>query len=292
MEKIIEKEKPDIIIVQGDTTSSFACALAGFYNKIPIVHIESGLRTFDKYQPFPEEINRVYIDHIADLCFAPTKSAQENLIKDGISKNKIYITGNTGIDALLWIVNNRMPDENIKRLIPDSKKLILLTAHRRENFGRPLERIFSAVKQIAEERSDIVIIYPVHPNPNVKNTAERILEQVRNIILISPVDYPTLAYLLSKSYIVLTDSGGIQEEAPTFGTPVFVLREKTEREEGIKAGISKLLGSNEENIYTEVNKILDDPDAYKKMSAIKNPYGDGSASSKILNCIKNFFEKI
>ena len=291
MERIIEKERPDIIIVQGDTTSSFASALAGFYNKIPVAHIEAGLRTFDKYQPFPEEVNRVYIDHIADLCFAPTKRAQENLIKEGISDDRIYITGNTGIDALLWIVNNRSPDDNVKKMISEDKKLILLTAHRRENFGKPLEKIFSAVKRIAEERDDIFIIYPVHPNPNVKNIAEKILGGVKNIILIPPVDYSTLAYLLSNAYIVLTDSGGIQEEAPTFGVPIFVLREKTEREEGIKAGISKLLGSDEKRIYSEVNKILDNPDECKKMSIRKNPYGDGKASRRIVEHIKDFLNK-
>ncbi len=288
MGKIMQEEKPNIIIVQGDTTSSFASALAGFYNKIPVAHIEAGLRTFDKYQPFPEEINRVYIDHIADLCFAPTNKAKENLLRDGISEDKISITGNTGIDALLWIVNNRPPDKNIKRLLPDNKKLILLTAHRRENFGKPLNRIFSAIKRIAEKRDDIIIIYPVHPNPNVKKLAEKIFKDVKNIILIPPVDYPTLAYLLSKAYIVLTDSGGIQEEAPTFGVPVFVLREKTERGEGVEAGISKLLGSDEEKIYSEVNEILDNPDKYKRMSIKGNPYGDGKASERIVEQIKEF----
>jgi len=290
MKKIIEQEKPDIIIVQGDTTSSFASALAGFYNKIPVAHIEAGLRTFDKYQPFPEEINRVYIDHIADMCFAPTKRAKENLIKDGISEDKIYVTGNTGIDALLWIVNHRLPDENIKGLIEDNEKLklILLTAHRRENFGKPLEKIFSTVKQIAEERDDILIIYPVHPNPNVKLLAEKILKDTKDVVLIPSVNYPTLAYLLSKSYIVLTDSGGIQEEAPTFGIPVFVLREKTEREEGVQEGIAKLLGSDEEKIYFEVNNILNNEKDYKKMVPTKNPYGDGKASERILNSIKDF----
>ena len=289
IEEIIKKEKPDIVVVQGDTTSSFAAALGGFYSKIPVAHVEAGLRTFDKYQPFPEEINRVYIDHISDMCFAPTETARKNLLNEGIPEERISITGNTGIDALLWILENRSPDDNIKRLLPENKKLILLTSHRRENFGAPMESIFSAIKRIAEERDDIYIIYPVHPNPNVKEPAERILSGVRNISLIPPVDYPTLAFILKNSYLVLTDSGGLQEEAPTFGIPVFVLRNRTERQEGIERGIAKLLGSNGDKIYNEVMRILDDRDYYSSMQARENPYGDGKASSRIISKIREFF---
>ncbi|MEO0293114.1 MAG: UDP-N-acetylglucosamine 2-epimerase (non-hydrolyzing) [candidate division WOR-3 bacterium] len=288
MKNILEKENLDLLLVQGDTTTSFVAALSAFYKKIPIGHIEAGLRTFDKYQPFPEEINRIFIDNISDLLFAPTDWAKENLIKSGIPIDKIYVTGNTGIDALFWVIKNTKPDKKIEELVENKKKVILFTCHRRESFGSPMEEIFEAVREIAK-RKDTLIVYPVHPNPNVKEKAKRILGGVSNIKLIKPLSYENLAFLLSKAYLALTDSGGIQEEAPSFGVPVFVLRNKTERPEGIECGVAKLLGTNKHKILEEVTKILDNEEERKKMSKKKNPYGDGKASVRILKILKEFF---
>jgi UDP-N-acetylglucosamine 2-epimerase (non-hydrolysing) len=288
MKQILRKQALDLLLVQGDTTTSFVAALCAFYERIPIGHIEAGLRTFDKYQPFPEEINRVFIDDISDLLFSPTQWSRNNLIKCGIPEGKIYVTGNTGIDSLLWIKDNTKPEQKIEKLIPKRKKLILFTCHRRESFGSPIEHIFKAVKKIAE-RKDVVIVYPVHPNPNVKKPAEKILGGIPSIKLIKPVSYKNMVFLLSKSYLVLTDSGGIQEEAPSFKVPVFVLRNKTERPEGVKAGVARLLGTRKRRIIDEVSLLLDDENERKKMITGKNPYGDGRASNRILEAIKKFF---
>jgi UDP-N-acetylglucosamine 2-epimerase (non-hydrolysing) len=290
MKDILEKQTLDLLLVQGDTTTSFVAALCAFYKRIPVGHIEAGLRTFDKYQPFPEEINRVFIDNISDLLFTPTGWSKNNLIKSGVPDEKIYVTGNTGIDSLIWIKRNTKPEQKIKKLIPKGKKLILFTCHRRESFGIPIEHIFQAVKKIAE-REDVVIVYPVHPNPNVKKPAEKILGGSPNIKLIEPVNYKNMIFLLSKSYLALTDSGGIQEEAPSFKVPVLVLRNKTERPEGLKAGVARLLGTGKRRIIDEVTILLDDEKERRKMIKGENPYGDGRASSKILKAIKKFFEQ-
>lgn len=291
MKNILDEQRIDLLLVQGDTTTSFVAALCAYYKKIPVGHIEAGLRTFDKYQPFPEELNRIFIDDISDLLFPPTEWSKNNLVECGVPKEKIYVTGNTGIDSLKWIINNTKPEKNIKKLVPKDKKLILFTCHRRESFGEQLENIFKAVKKIAE-RQDVVIIYPVHPNPNVKKPADRILGGLRNVKLIDPVNYKDMVFLLSKSYIVLTDSGGIQEEAPSFKVPVLILRNKTERPEGVEAGVAKLLGTDENKIIEEVTSLLDNKSKRRKMIKNKNPYGDGKASDRILKAIEEFFKKV
>jgi UDP-N-acetylglucosamine 2-epimerase (non-hydrolysing) len=290
MKYILEKETLNLLLVQGDTTTSFVAALCAFYKRIPVGHIEAGLRTFDKYQPFPEEINRVFIDDISDLLFSPTEWSKNNLIKCGLPGEKIYVTGNTGIDSLLWVTRNTKPEQKIKKLVPKDKKLILFTCHRRESFGDPIEHIFQAIKKIAE-RKDVFVVYPVHPNPNVKRPAERILGGVSNIKLIEPVSYKNMVFLLAKSYLALTDSGGIQEEAPSFKVPVLVLRNKTERPEGIRAGVAKLLGTRKNRIVDEVSILLDDENEREKMVKKENPYGDGKASNRILATIEKFFRK-
>jgi UDP-N-acetylglucosamine 2-epimerase (non-hydrolysing) len=291
MKEILQSQNFDFLLVQGDTTTSFVAALCAFYEKIPIGHIEAGLRTFDKYQPFPEEINRVFIDDISDLLFPPTQWSRNNLIKCGVSKEKIYVTGNTGIDSLKWIIKNTEPDKRIDELISRDKKLILFTCHRRENFGEPVKHIFQAVKEIAK-RKDVVIIYPVHPNPNVKKPADRILGGLENVKLIDPIKYKDMIFLLSKARIVLTDSGGIQEEAPSFKVPVLILRNKTERPEGIEAGIAKLLGTDKNKIIKEVISLLDNKDERDKMIRDENPYGDGKASERILKTLYQFFNRV
>jgi len=291
MKMILEKEYIDLLLVQGDTTTSFVAALCAFYKGIPVGHVEAGLRTYDKYQPFPEEINRVFIDNISDLLFPPTKWAEGNLIKSGISEGKILVTGNTGIDALLWVLRNNEPDKVIKNLIPGDKKFILFTCHRRESFGKPIKNIFEAVREISK-RDDVFILYPVHPNPNVRIPAEKILGGLKNLRLIPPVDYKTIAYLISKSYLVLTDSGGIQEEAPTFKVPVFVLRNKTERPEGIEARVAKLVGTERDRIVKEASNLLDSKIEHEKMQKSENPYGDGKASNRIVNAINEYFKRL
>lgn len=291
MKKILEEENIDFLLVQGDTTTSFVAALSAFYKRIPIGHVEAGLRTYDKYQPFPEEINRVYIDNICDLLFPPTNLSKGNLIRGGLNEEKIYVTGNTGIDALLWILENTELDKEIRNLIPVNKKIILFTCHRRESFGQPIKNIFEAVREISK-RNDVFILYPVHPNPNVKVPALRILGNLKNIKLTDPVDYKTIAYLMSKSYIILTDSGGIQEEAPVFDVPVLVLRNKTERPEGIEAGVAKLVGTERNKIVKESSILLDSKKEHEKMQKSENPYGDGKASNRILNAITKYFKKI
>lgn len=290
MKCILDKRSIDFLLVQGDTTTSFVAALCAFYKKIPVGHIEAGLRTFDKYQPFPEEINRVFIDDISDLLFPPTEWSKNNLIDCGISEEKIFVTGNTGIDSLKWIMKNAEAEKSIRNLLPENKKLILFTCHRRESFGEPIKSIFLAIKQIAK-RQDVVIVYPVHPNPNVKEPAERILGDLANVRLIEPVDYKNMIFLLSKAHLILTDSGGIQEEAPSFNVPVLILRNKTERPEGIKAGVAKLLGTNKDKIIDEVTILLDDIAERKKMVKRKNPYGDGKASGRILRAIEKFLKR-
>jgi len=291
MKKVLDEQKLDLLLVQGDTTTSFVAALCAFYKQIPVGHIEAGLRTLDKYQPFPEEMNRVFIDDVSDLLFAPTQWAKNNLLKCGVAESKIYVTGNTGIDSLKWVINNTAPEKKIGQLIPVDKKLILFTCHRRESFGKQVEGILKAVRVIAD-RKDVFIIYPVHPNPNVKKPAERILGSLPNVKLIEPVSYKNIVFLLSKSYLVLTDSGGIQEEAPSFKVPILVLRDKTERPEGIESGVARLLGTNKDKILKEVSLLLDNENERKKMIKDKNPYGDGKASGRILTAISEFFEKV
>jgi len=284
LETVIKEINPDIVLVHGDTTTTFAGALAAFYNQTDIGHVEAGLRTNDKYSPFPEEMNRQMVDCMSDMFFAPTQLSKENLLKENISEDKIFITGNTAIDAILLTTM----DDNYHHEILDwvgEDRLILLTAHRRENLGDPMRSIFKAVKRIVDEFSDIKVVYPIHMNPLVRETANEILGDETRIKLIEPLEVFDFHNFQNKSYIILTDSGGIQEEAPSLGKPVLVLRDTTERPEGIAAGTLKLVGTDEEIIYEETKKLLIDMDHYSKMSKASNPYGDGTASKQIVDAI-------
>jgi UDP-N-acetylglucosamine 2-epimerase (non-hydrolysing) len=276
--------KPDLVLVQGDTTTAMVAALAAFYQKIPVGHVEAGLRTDDIYQPFPEEINRRIISTLTTYHFAPTKSSFTALLNEGVPKSRIYLTGNTVIDALKTIVRENK-EVHLGFDIPNKRKLILVTAHRRENFGRPIINICRALKAIIEQNDNVEIVYPVHLNPNIKNPVYKMLSGIDRIHLIHPIDYQGVTFLLKKAYLVLTDSGGIQEEAPTFGKPVLVMRNKTERPEGVSAGVAKLVGTNTHKIVKEVNLLLRNRNEYKKMSRAINPYGDGKAAKRIVNII-------
>lgn len=283
LEEIIQKEKPNIILVHGDTTTTFAGALAAFYNNVDIGHVEAGLRTWNKYSPFPEEMNRQMVDRMSDMYFAPTEVSKNNLIKENIDIDKIYVTGNTAIDAMKTTVNDNYYNEIFDWVGND--KLILLTAHRRENLGEPMRNIFRAVKRIVIEHSDIKVIYPIHLNPKVREVANEVFEGIDRIKLIEPLEVFDFHNFINKSYLILTDSGGIQEEAPSLGKPVLVLRDTTERPEGVEAGTLKLVGTDEDTIYIETNKLLNNKNEYNKMSMASNPYGDGSASRYIVDAI-------
>lgn len=285
--RVIIDVKPDLVLVQGDTTTAMAAALAGFYRKVAVGHIEAGLRTNNLYNPFPEEINRRIISLLSAYNFAPTQKAKEALLKEGINKETIYLTGNTIVDALNMILKNkREPDFSFLSLI-DSKKLILVTAHRRESFGKPLENICYALKEIAEKNSDIEIIYPVHLNPKVQTTVYSILDNLDRVHLLSPLSYPEFIRILNRCYLVLTDSGGIQEEAPVLGKPVLVLRNETERCEGVEAGVARLVGTDPCNIIKNAEILLRNPQEYEEMSKSAALYGDGTASEKIVEIVLN-----
>lgn len=285
LKDIFEKSKPDVVIVQGDTTAAFVGALAAFYCKIKIAHIEAGLRSFDKYAPYPEEINRKLIGTMADFHFAPTGAAYQNLINEKTS-GKIFVTGNSVIDSLLLAVplanNNPQFNKEFNFIKPD-EKIILVTCHRRENLGEPLLDICEALREISEMHPDCRIIYPVHLNPKVRETVFGELSQKNNISLIDPVEYPQLVWLMDKSYFVITDSGGIQEEAPALGKPVIVIREVTERMEGVEAGNAVLAGSSKKKIISYAERLLNDTAFYRSMSEANNPYGDGSTAKQIIN---------
>lgn len=291
LKDIFSSYVPDIIFVQGDTTTAFVGALAGFYQKVEVAHLEAGLRSGNKLSPWPEEINRILAGHIADYHFAPTPRAQENLEKEAVS-GKIWVVGNTVIDALflgLDIIKTKGENEyrSFFDFVDFSKKLILVTGHRRESFGGPFEQMCDAMKEIVQTHEDVEIIYPVHLNPNVQEPVKRLLSGVGRIHLIEPLSYPYLIWLMSKSHIVLTDSGGIQEEAPSLGKPVLVMRDVTERTEGIDSGTAKLVGTDKTVIINEMNKLLTDTEAYNGMSKAVNPYGDGTTSARILDIIKS-----
>jgi UDP-N-acetylglucosamine 2-epimerase (non-hydrolysing) len=285
LEDVFEKVQPDLVLVHGDTTTTFSGALAAFYHQIPIGHVEAGLRTWDKYSPWPEEINRQMVDNIADYYFAPTETSKENLLKEGKDENKIYITGNTAIDALKTTVDEKYTHPIFDWVGED--RMILLTAHRRENLGEPMYHIFRAVKKIVEEFKDVKVVYPIHLNPKIREIADEILKGDDRIQIIEPLEVIDFHNFINKSYIVLTDSGGIQEEAPSLGKPVLVLRDTTERPEGIKAGTLKLVGTNEENIYKETKELLTNQKTYDSMSKATNPYGDGTTSKQIVKIIEN-----
>ncbi len=283
--EVFEQVKPDIVLVHGDTTTSMAAALSAFYARIPVGHVEAGLRTFDKYYPFPEEINRVFADAISTYHFAPTDTSCQNLINAQIPKEHIYKTGNTVIDALLYTVNNHTAEiEGLK--LDKNLKTILLTSHRRENFGEPIKQICSAILELVEKNKDIQVVYPVHLNPNVQKPVYEMLGEKERIHLIKPLDYAPFASLMKDAHIILTDSGGVQEEAPSLGKPVLVLRDTTERPEAIDYGTVKLVGTDKEKIVQETQKLLDSDEEYKKMSEAINPYGDGKACQRIIDILK------
>ena len=280
---VLEKEKPDVVLVHGDTTTTFVTALCAFYMQIPVGHVEAGLRTYNLYSPYPEEFNRQATGIIAKYHFAPTEKAKQNLLNEGKDENSIYVTGNTAIDALKTTVKKDYYNEIFDWVGND--RLIMLTAHRRENLGKPLENIFNAVNRISKEYNDIKIVYPVHKNPIIREIANKIFEENKKIKLIEPLEVLDFHNFLAKSYLILTDSGGIQEEAPSLGKPVLVLRDTTERPEGIEAGTLKLVGTEEENIYNNIKLLLDNYTEYEKMSKASNPYGDGLASKRIADII-------
>ena len=283
LEEVIKKEEPNIILVHGDTTTTFAGALAAFYNKVDIGHVEAGLRTYDKYSPFPEEANRIMVDRITDMYFAPTEVSKNNLLKENIEESKIYVTGNTAIDAMKYTISDNY-ENSIFDWVGDSK-LILLTAHRRENLGEPMYNIFKAVKRLVNDNKDIKVIYPIHLNPLVRKIANEVFKDNDRIKLIEPLEEVDFHNFINKSYFILTDSGGIQEEAPSLGKPVLVLRDTTERPEGITAGTLKLVGTNEDDIYNEATILLNNKSEYDKMSKASNPYGDGNTSKYIVDAI-------
>jgi len=288
LERIIKSEKPDWVLIQGDTTTTAAAALAAFYAHVKIGHVEAGLRTEDKTQPFPEEINRRIVSLLADLHFAATEGAQQNLLREGIAPDGILVTGNPVIDALQSMLR-RPPPAEIAALTNSGKKLILVTAHRRENFGRPLENICAALIEIAGRYPKAVqIIYPVHQNPNVQEPVRRLLAGVPNITLMEPLDYLSLIHLADAAYMIVTDSGGLQEEGPSLGKPVLVMRNVTERPEAVEAGAARVIGVETGKIVAEIARLLDDDRAYQSMSRQKNLYGDGQASERILRGLSNF----
>ena len=291
MNDIIDEVKPDLIIVQGDTTTVFTGALAGYYKKVKVAHLEAGLRTGDKYSPFPEEMNRILTGHIADYHWAPTEQARKNLLNEGIREENIHVVQNTVIDALFLALEllKKEGDSKYEEFFKDidlSKKIVLVTAHRRESFGEPFENICNAVKELSTKYPDVEFVYPVHLNPNVREVVYRILSDIPNIHLIEPLDYPYMVWIMNKSYIVLTDSGGVQEEAPSLGKPVLVLRDVTERQEGVDAGTAKLVGTDKELIIKETSKLLDNPKEYEKMAKAINPYGDGKTSERIVEILR------
>ena len=283
--EVIEKVQPNVVLVHGDTTTSMAAALSAFYAKIPVGHVEAGLRTFDKYYPFPEEVNRVFTDSVCTYHFAPTDKSCENLIKSQISNEHIYKTGNTVIDALLYTVENHKEEVEGLNLNP-SLKTILMTSHRRENFGEPIRNICRAVLELVKKNKNIEFVYPVHPNPNVRQPVYELLGGKERIHLIQPLEYAQFCTLMKKAHIILTDSGGVQEEAPSLGKPVLVLRDTTERPEAIEYGTVKLVGTDINKIVSTVQVLLDDKNEYKKMSEAINPYGDGLASKRIVEVLK------
>lgn len=287
-EQVLKECRPDLLLVQGDTTTAFLGALCAFYGKIPVGHVEAGLRTNDKYFPFPEEINRRLITAVADLNFCPTEGNKTNLLLENVPARTLHVTGNTGIDTLLLAARMDHPFP-----IPDldrSKRLILVTVHRRESFGEPMLRIFSALRDLALAYPDCELVYPVHLNPNVQGPAKEALGGIPNVRLVAPMDYFDFVQMMSKAYLILTDSGGVQEEAPTLGVPVLVLRNETERPEAVQAGTVRLVGTGHADIVSESRKILDDPKERAKLCAAANPYGDGQASPRIVAAIKAHFE--
>lgn len=284
MKEILEKVRPDVVLVHGDTSTTFVTALACFYLQIPVGHVEAGLRTYNIYSPYPEEFNREAVSIISRYNFAPTELSKQNLVKEGKDPEKIWVTGNTAIDALKTTVRKGYTDENLDWA--KGSRLITITAHRRENQGEPMHHMFRAIKRVLDEHDDVKAIYPIHMNPKVRQTAKEVFGDDQRIRIIEPLDVLDFHNYMHHSYLILTDSGGIQEEAPSLGKPVLVMRDTTERPEGIKAGTLRLVGTSEETIYNEFTKLLDQPEEYKKMAHAANPYGDGQASERIADIIE------
>jgi UDP-N-acetylglucosamine 2-epimerase (non-hydrolysing) len=294
LENVFERAKPDFVLVQGDTTTTFAGALAGFYRGVPVGHVEAGLRTGDLSQPFPEEANRVLSSRVATLHFAATDWAAANLVREGVPPATIFVTGNTGIDAVLSVAR-RLGSGSLQAPVrpswPERKRMILVTAHRRESFGPGFERICDALLKLAQ-RPDVHLIYPVHPNPNVRETVNRRLGGLADVTLLDPLDYLSFVDLMRRSHMIVTDSGGVQEEGPSLGKPILVLREKTERPEAVSAGTVRLVGTDPSLICREANSLLDDPKEYERRSLVHNPYGDGLASGRIAELIDSYFSSL
>jgi UDP-N-acetylglucosamine 2-epimerase (non-hydrolysing) len=284
MDPVLAAEKPDLVLAQGDTTTVMVTALCCFYRRVPFGHVEAGLRTGDVNNPFPEEMNRVLVGRMAALHFAPTEGSRQNLLREGIGGDHVLATGNTVIDALLWAAQ-RVDAATFAP--PAGKKLVLVTAHRRENFGEPFANVCAALRQLAD-RADVQMLYPVHPNPNVRDVAMRVLGGHPAIRLVDPLDYPAMVAAMRACTLILTDSGGVQEEAPSLGKPVLVLRTTTERPEGVSAGAAKLVGTDRARIVAEASALLDDPRAYAAMASVQNPYGDGRASQRIVDACQRF----
>lgn len=292
LDPIIEQVQPDILLAQGDTTTTFVASLASFYHKVAFGHVEAGLRTDNKYDPFPEEMNRRLTGVLADLHFAPTDASRRNLLAQGVRDENIFVTGNTVIDALLFVAArpHSFDDEELRRATSNGKKMILVTAHRRENWGEPIRHICKAVRELVRDNPNTVAVFAMHKNPVVRDVIVPELKGLDRVHLIEPPDYVPFVHLMKSAYIILTDSGGVQEEAPALGKPVLVLRNTTERPEGVDAGNAKLIGADTETIVTEANRLLSDRNAYDRMSKVANPYGDGSAASKIVDAISTYFE--
>ena len=287
LDKVLQKEKPDIVLVHGDTTTTFAGALAAYYHQISVGHVEAGLRTHNKYSPLPEEMNRKLTGSIADLHFAPTDTSKVNLLEESVNEEGIFVTGNTVIDALHKTVRDDFvfDSELLQNIDYGGKRVILVTTHRRENLGEPMRQVYKALRKLVDEFADVEVVFPVHKNPKVREVVSQELGGLDKVHLIDPLDYEPFANLMHRSHLILTDSGGVQEEAPALGKPVLVLRDTTERPEGIAAGTLKLVGTSEDVIYNETKKLLDDKNEYNKMSKASNPYGDGFASKYIVDAI-------
>jgi len=289
LEKVYTSECPDMVLVHGDTTTSYVAALSAFYLKIPIGHVEAGLRTNDKYFPFPEEMNRQMIDSLSDLYFVPTEQGLENLKSENKNMNNVVVTGNTAIDAV-HITQKLESNHQVINMMEEDKRWILLTMHRRENNGEAMNHVFNTIKRIIKEHSDVEIVFPVHMSPTIQSHVKESLAEIEQVHLLEPLEVDVFHKVVEKSTLVLTDSGGIQEEAPLLNVPVLVLRNKTERPEGVKAGTIKVIGTEEDNVYEEVNTLLNDKTAYQNMTTAKNPYGDGRASERIVKRISEYFK--
>lgn len=285
LDPVLGEERPDVVLAQGDTTTVMVAALACFYRRIAFAHVEAGLRTFDKWQPFPEETNRTIVGRLADLHFAPTDRSRQNLLREGVDDDSIHVVGNTVIDALLWTADR----VDATRFQPAAgRRLVLVTAHRRENFGAPFESACQGMRRLAD-RGDVELLYPVHPNPNVREVVQRVLAGHPRVRLCDPLDYPDMVAAMKASTLILTDSGGVQEEAPSLGKPVLVLRNTTERPEGVAAGAAKLVGPDAERIVAEATRLLDDESEYRRMATVQNPYGDGTSSTRIAHALRDWF---